>query len=154
MSPEIFLERLANSNAALTVAFDERYYENDKCICFVRDEGETEYVLSMSVDGNGNVKKVEAASTATDKAAAFVSLAENIVRIYSPDEDAETIVAGLFPNGKIPDKCADYDTQWYEYSALADENGFFFSADALALGEHSVPDLTLGDLSGYMNKTG
>ena len=47
MSPEIFLERLAEADKTLSVDFDGRYYSGDRCYCFVSDGGGTEYVLSM-----------------------------------------------------------------------------------------------------------
>lgn len=153
MSPEIFLERLTDENDAFFVNFDERFYESGRRICFVGDEGGTEYAVSMSVAEDGNVIAVEAASSAADKEKAFIALVESIIEVYSPDDDVKAIIDGLFPDGAISDRCVYYNTQWHEYSAFGDENGFFFSADDLSLGEHTVPDLTLGDLSGYMNKT-
>lgn len=37
MSPEIFLERLAEADKTLSVDFDGRYYSGDRCYCFVSD---------------------------------------------------------------------------------------------------------------------
>lgn len=152
MTPEIFLERLSSADESLTVDFEGRYYLNERCFCFVKDEGMTEYLLVMHTDKDGSVKTVSLTSTATDKTAAFISLAERITAVYSPDDASDAVVANVFLHGEIPKENVYYDTRWHEYTALANEYAMYFAIDDLSLGERTVPELTLGDLSGYMNK--
>lgn len=112
----------------------------------------TEYLLVMHTCKDGSVKTVSLTSTATDKTAAFISVAERITAVYSPDDDSDTVVANVFLHGEIPKENVYYDTRWHEYTALANEYAMYFSIDDLSLGERTAPELTLGDLSGYMNK--
>jgi len=153
MSPEIFLERLAEADKTLSVDFDGRYYSGDRCYCFVSDGGGTEYVLSMQTCADGSVQSVSLASTAVDRTAAFISLAGTVTSVYSPQEDIKAIVSALFLDGKVGERCKYYNTRRYVYSSASSENGLYFSIDDLRLGERSTPALTLGDLSGYLNRS-
>lgn len=152
MSPEIFLERLSSADKTLNVEFDGRYYSGDCCYCFVTDEGMTEYLLAMRTCADGSVQTVSLATTAADKAAAFISLAGTVAEIYSPQEDTAGIISSLFPDGKVSERCEYRNTRRYEYSSASSEYGLYFAVDDLRLGERSTPALTLGDLSGYLNK--
>ena len=73
--------------------------------------------------------------------------------VYSPQEDIKAIVSTLFLDGKVGERCEYYNTRRYEYSSASSENGLYFSIDDLRLGERSTPALTLGDLSGYLNRS-
>ncbi len=152
MTPEIFLERLSTADESLTVDFEGRYYLNERCFCFIKDEGMTEYLLVMHICEDGSIKTVSLTSTATDKTAAFISLSKRIAVVYSPDDDSDAVVANVFLHGEIPKENVYYDTRRHEYTALANEYAMYFSIDDLSLGERTVPELTIGDLSGYMNK--
>ncbi len=152
MTPEIFIERLCAADKRLTVDFENRYYINDRCYCFVKDEGMTEYILVMHTCENGSIKTVSVTSTETDKCEAFISFAEKITDVYSPADDSNTVLKNVFLNGEMPKENVVYNTRWHEYSALSNDYAMYFSIDDLSLGERTVPELTLGDLSGYMNK--
>lgn len=151
MNPVIFIERLSEKIGGNIFENNEIVYEDNKCICFINDEFNTEYVLEFILDESDNIKKISLACNETDKAGNFINYIKDIIGVYSPDENIEEIIGNLTENGKMKPSFSYYETQWYSWSSYSDENGLYFSVSNKKLSEPITAQYSLkpNDKSGY-----
>ncbi len=151
MSPEIFFKRLSKQTDMFDFENSEQFLEKTDYICFVKDYTGTEHVFELSVTDSGDINKISLACNVTDKAENFISVIEQIIIVYSPEESTDEIINSLTENGKISNKMTYHETQWHSWCIYADENGQYFSVTNKKLTEQSEIELSLkpNDKSGF-----
>lgn len=148
---EIFMERFLKASEMFDSEGCEKIYGENSNIIFINDKYGTEYVFEFFTDENSNINKISFACTQTDKAENFVVCLREIINTYSPDENADDVIASLTENGKIRNKFTYYETKWYSYASYSDENGMHFSVTNKKLVVPSTVELSLkpNDKSGF-----
>lgn len=137
MNAEIFVERFLESSAS-SVTTEEKFRYNGKDIVFFKDRSGTEFVIEISSDESGNVKKICLAGNETDKAELMKHYCGLIIGTYASGEDDKAVLSNLFKN-----KWDYHGTQWYRYSSVISDEGLFFSVENLRYLTESDAELTL-----------
>lgn len=143
MSPQIFFERLSQTDSQLCFDSSEQFYEGNEFVCFVSDLNSNNYAFQISVNDNGDCEKITLACNKTDRASDFISCVKSVVQTYSPDDDADDVLEQLYPNAEIKAEYVYHDTQWHKYSAAASDEGFCFSVSSKKLITENEVELSL-----------
>ena len=107
MSPEIFFERLSEISDEYLLDDKECFYEDMKCVYFLKDIYGSELVYEFALNNKKDIYKISFACDETDKAEKFIEYIKDIITAYSPQENADEVVKSLTVNGK-PDKGFSY----------------------------------------------
>ena len=139
MNPDLFIERFTDQFPEFSVDAEQMFYENEKCVVFLNNQGGRRFAMEMTVDSADVVQKISLACAETDKADDFYNLAESVVKVYAPDEDFKTASKKLFCGKKY----SYYETQWYYYSFSESETGLIFCIENKRLSPEKEERLTL-----------
>lgn len=151
MSPEIFFERLSGKSDEYLFDDKELFYEDIKCVCFIKDIYGSELVYEFALNDKKDIYKISFACNEADKAEKIIVYIKDIITVYAPQENADEVVRSLTENGK-PDKgFSYYETQWYSWAVYSDENGVFFSVTNNKVVEKTTAEYSLkpNDKSGF-----
>lgn len=148
MSPEIFVERLAANDKKFSV--ETFFAAADDFLCFGKYD-DASVVIKISSDKEKNAKKITLSCIQTNKTESFISCAENLISIYSPNDNSSEVINNLFESKDLNDKCVYYDTQWYKYSKIFSKQGLYFSVESKKLSPQNDVELSLkqNDITEY-----
>lgn len=127
MNADMFFKRLSSQTADFDYENIEVFYEEKRCVCFIKDKYTSDFVFEFTANDIGDINKISFACNETDKAEDFVKYVKDIISVYSPDENTDEIISALTDNGKIISDYTYYETQWYYWSSFSDKNGLYFS---------------------------
>ncbi len=136
VSPDLFLSRYSEAFPEYRLETDGMFYEGNKCVLFVNDASGNRFAVEMTSDSQGRVQKISLACADADKAENLFSFARNVLEVYSPEEDADSVLQSL-ADGKYFSYC---ETLWYGYAFSQTENGLFFSVE----NKHFAPERESG----------
>lgn len=139
VSPELFISRFAETYPDFSVETDGMFYENEKSVLFANDASGCRFVVELTADEQGRVRKISLACVDADMAENMFSFAKDIVSVYAPHENAQSVAEKL--NGEK--SFSYYETQWYYYSFSSTEAGLFFSVENKKLSPVKDVGLTL-----------
>lgn len=137
MNPRIFISRLNTEITDLMIADNEVFFDGEKYFCFI-NLNNIQYAMQFYCDGDENIKKICLVSNNAGKTDDMRFVSEAVINIYAPDEDSKKIINSLF-NGERN----YYNTQWYRYSFISDENIIYFSISNLNFLTNTDAQLTL-----------
>lgn len=137
MSARIFISRFNENYPDYRISENEMYHTDNKYFCFFGDENNS-YAVQLYTDEENNVKKICLVCNNAGKTEGFKSVAEAVIKIYAPSEDAESIINSLVKN-----ELNYHNTQWYRYSFSSVNDTLFFSAENMKLSTETDAELTL-----------
>ena len=140
VSPQILIERIEKTDE--NFIFEDSFYDDTSFICFAK-HNKSELVLKLETDENENVKKINLACLDTGKVNDFINITHSVISVYSPDDDTNEIINGLFSKRETGDECLYYETQWHSYSAVLSEKGLYFSVSGKKLMPESEVEFSL-----------
>ncbi len=143
MSPWIFIERVEKNDKNIAFDTGNSFYENEDFVCYATYADMSGFCVEILTDESGNSKKISLACMQTDKTDKFISFSKSVIETYSPDDSADEVIKSLFGNKKINNVFAYHSTQWYDYSAILSENGFYFSVASKKLMPQSEVEFSL-----------
>ena len=143
VSSEILTERLCKTDNNILPDSDLCFHQGDRSVFYFTYAELLFFVAELYSDGQGNIKQINLACDKTDKIDLFVQCVKSFENVYVPDENSDEINAVLFKEKKISGNFLFYETQWYLYSAVLSENGFYFSIENKKLSPQTAVELSL-----------
>lgn len=139
VSPDLFVSRFAEAFPDYQLESDGAFYENDKCVLFANDGFGNRFAVEMTSDSQGRVQKISLACANADKAENLFSFARDILSVYAPEEDANSVLQSINDGNYF----SYYETLWYSYAFSKTGSGLFFSIGNKHYAPVNEPELTL-----------
>lgn len=143
MNAEMFFERFKKSGPELDFQNSEYFYTDDKCQLFIKNTNGTEFLIELFNDKKNNINKITITCSDTKAQADFLFCAKHIVKTFSFDDSAESVLNEICKDGKINKEFSYHETQWYYYALASNNNILFFSVENKKLSPDKNTDLTL-----------
>ncbi|GEM_PF-6075373 len=148
VNPLIFTQRYANSIDEFEAYSDKAFFDDDVYHCLFVSSAEN-FMLNLYRNDSNVVYEASIFCESKEISERMKNASIKLIEAFTDDEPAENIFETLVQHeGGKP---AYLDNQWFSYSLIISENGYYFSVYDNLLQKYSVPELTLkeNDLAGY-----
>ena len=139
VSPDLFISRFADEFPDYQLETDGAFYEGDTCVLFANDVSGNRFAVEMTADSQGRLKKISLACADADKAEDLFSFARDIISVYAPGENADSILQSLDDGNYF----SYHETLWYSYAFSKTGSGLFLGIGNKHYASVSEPRLTL-----------